>query len=94
MRMPTFFDPTNLPPLEALAFGCPAAVSYSMPEQANGVALLFDPTSIDELSAVLEPLWIDDALCGPVAEKGREKIERWGSAKFSGATHDILDRLQ
>ena len=35
MVMPTYFGPTNLPPLEAMALGCPVAVSnnYAMPEQ-------------------------------------------------------------
>lgn len=35
MVMPTYFGPTNIPPLEANALGCPVAVSkvYGMPEQ-------------------------------------------------------------
>lgn len=37
--MPTFFGPTNIPPLEALICGCPIIVSriYAMPEQLGDV---------------------------------------------------------
>lgn len=34
MIMPSYFVPTNIPPLEAMALGCPVAVlnRYAMPE--------------------------------------------------------------
>jgi glycosyltransferase involved in cell wall biosynthesis len=53
MIMPTFFGPTNIPPLEGFALGCPVAVSniYGMPEQVKDAALLFNPNSVAEIAA-------------------------------------------
>jgi glycosyltransferase involved in cell wall biosynthesis len=43
--MPTFFGPTNIPPLEAIALGCPVAVSdiYGMRDQRDFVIKGVDP---------------------------------------------------
>jgi len=50
MIMPTFFGPTNIPPLEAIAVGCPVAVSniYGMPHQLGDAALYFNPTRVEK----------------------------------------------
>lgn len=95
MVMTTFFGPTNIPPLEAFASGCPVAVSgiYGMPEQVRDAALLFDPLSVDEIAAVLERLWTDDALCDSLVAKGRENTRNWGPAQFGDRLREILDRL-
>ena len=87
MVMPTFFGPTNIPPLEAFACGCPVAVSgiYAMPEQLGDAALYFDPKSIPEMAKILEKLWLDDALCERLSHKGKEKLALWGQTEFNAA---------
>jgi glycosyltransferase involved in cell wall biosynthesis len=62
--MPTFFGPTNIPPLEAMATGCPVLVSgiYGMPEQCGDAALYFDPNSVTEMVERIERVWSDDAV--------------------------------
>ena len=55
MLFPTFCGPDNLPPLEAMAFGCPVAVS-DIPgarEQFGEAALYFNPNSAEELAEVI-----------------------------------------
>jgi glycosyltransferase involved in cell wall biosynthesis len=93
--MPTFFGPTNIPPLEAFAAGCPVAVSniYGMPEQMNGAALLFDPNSVDEIAGAIERLWTDDELCRTLAAAGRGVIERWGPPQFAARLRGILEAV-
>ena len=83
--MPTFFGPTNIPPLEAMQYGCPVAVSgiYAMPEQLGSAALYFDPGSVSEIAAVLDRLWTDDALCADLADKGRARFDIWQQPQFS-----------
>jgi len=92
MVMPTFFGPTNIPPLEAFACGCPAAVSnvYGMPEQADGAALLFDPNSMEQMASVMERLWVDDELCRGLAIRGRQRIAQWGAPQYGEALRNIL----
>ena len=62
--MPSYFGPTNIPPLEAMALGCPVAVSnkYAMPEQVGDAGLLFDPDSPEEIAKCIKAMWLDDKL--------------------------------
>jgi glycosyltransferase involved in cell wall biosynthesis len=90
--MPTFLGPTNIPPLEAFVCGCPAAVSniYGMPEQTGGAALLFDPTSVVDMSKTLQRLWQDDALCTELKHKGLAQAAGWGQKQFGTAFQRIV----
>lgn len=95
MVMPTFFGPTNIPPLEGFALGCPVAVSniYAMPEQVGDAALLFDPYSEQEIAAVIERLWVDDKLCETLRSNGLAKSNSWGQREFSTKLHEIVERV-
>lgn len=90
--MPTFFGPTNIPPLEAFATGCPAAVSniYGMPEQVADAALLFDPASDDAIADAILRLWTDDALCHELAARGVERLKALDQACFNLRILQIL----
>ncbi len=85
MVMPSFFGPTNIPPLEGMAMGCPVAVSrvYAMPWQVGEAGLTFDPKSVNEIAEVLEKLWIDDTLCKQMAEKGKERAKYFSQKNFN-----------
>jgi glycosyltransferase involved in cell wall biosynthesis len=48
--MPTYFGPTNLPPLEAWVFCKPLIYSSHLSEQAEDAALLVDPDSAEQLA--------------------------------------------
>lgn len=48
--MPTYFGPTNLPPLEAWSVGVPLIYSAQLVEQVGEAALLVDPDSASELA--------------------------------------------
>ncbi len=91
--MPTFFGPTNIPPLEALACDCPVAVSriYGMPEQLGEAALYFDPKSLDSIADALQQLWCDDLVCERLKRAGREKLSLWNERHFAARLHEILD---
>lgn len=93
--MPTFFGPTNIPPLEAFALGCPVAVSrvYGMPGQVGDAAILFDPCDLDELTDVLRRLWCDDDLCDLLRRRGLQRAQEWGPIQFGSALREILDRV-
>lgn len=95
MVMPTFFGPTNIPPLEAIMNRCPVAVSgiYGMPEQLGEAALYFDPKSVSSLSEVLERLWVDEALCQSLKDKGEQRLLLWNEDKFAERLRAIVDGL-
>jgi glycosyltransferase involved in cell wall biosynthesis len=78
MIYPSFIGPTNIPPLEAMAANCPAAVSdvYAMKEQLGDAVLYFNPNSIEEIAQTIKRLWEDDELCNELRRKGKERIQR------------------
>lgn len=93
--MPTYFGPTNIPQLEAFALGCPVATSriYGIPEQVGDAALLFDPSSVDEICDCLVRLWTDDALCADLARRGLAQAKRWGPPQFRARFSEIVEAL-
>lgn len=93
--MPTFYGPTNIPPLEAFACGCPVAISgiYAMPEQAGDAALFFDPKSVDDIAGCIRRLWSDDRLCADLAARGRERAAAWGQKQFNERLRCIVERV-
>ena len=95
MVMPTFFGPTNIPPLEAFALGCPVAVSdiYGMPEQVGDAALRFDPESVESIADAIRRLWTDDRLCAELVQRGRERAAGWGPEQFNARFHEIIDAV-
>jgi glycosyltransferase involved in cell wall biosynthesis len=94
--MPTFFGPTNIPPLEAFACGCPVAVSdvYAMREQLGEAALYFDPGSVDDIAATMSRLWRDDALCEDLQRRGLEADGDWNREHFARRIAEIVDRIR
>src|SRR5439155_10489593 len=70
--MPTFFGPTNIPILEAWAFGCPVLTSdiRGIREQVNDAAVLVDPRSVESIAEGLYRLWADENLRRTLVEGG------------------------
>jgi len=95
MIMPSFFGPTNIPPLEAMALGCPVAVSnkYAMPEQVGNAGLLFDPDSPQEIADCIRQLWTDDDLRTVLIERGYRRVRRWTKHEFGKKLQKILSIL-
>ena len=91
--MPTFFGPTNIPPLEAFSLGCPVAGSkiYGMPEQVGDAALLFDPSNETEMAETMYRLWTDDGLCDTLSRKGRERAAIWNRDTFQKRFAEIVN---
>jgi glycosyltransferase involved in cell wall biosynthesis len=93
--MPTFFGPTNIPPLEAFVMGCPVATSriYGVPEQLGDAALLFDPNSVEEIHDCLVRLWRDDSLCAMLVAQGKARARAWGPEQFAARFAEIIGWL-
>lgn len=92
--MPTFYGPTNIPPLEAIALKCPVAVSniYGMPEQLGDASLYFDNTNLAEVVDVLEKLWLDDALREKLRRNCAKHFLSWNQNKFNKRVLEIISQ--
>jgi glycosyltransferase involved in cell wall biosynthesis len=90
--MPTFFGPTNIPPLEANALGCPVAISgiYGMPEQLGDAAIYFDPSSVEDIAKAIEELWTNDDLCAALKDRGLRRTGRWNQSHFNMRLYEIV----
>ena len=93
MIMPSYFGPTNIPPLEAMALGCPVAVSnkYAMPEQVGEAGLLFDPDSPEEMAGCIRKMWTDDELRHKMIELGYRQIKNWTRDDFKKVIADVVN---
>lgn len=76
--IPTRFEAASFPLWEAFLAGAPTACSNvtSLPEQAGGAALLFDPNRAEEMADAVARLWTDAALRERLAARGREQVRR------------------
>ncbi len=73
--MPSLDEGFGLPPLEAMAIGCPVAVADAgaLPEVCGEAALRFDPRQPAAITAALQRLLDEPALRGQLADAGRER---------------------
>lgn len=84
MVMPTFFGPTNIPPLEAMALKCPMAVSniYGMPEQIGSASLYFNPNEPIEIAECIKTIWENKSVRQRLVENCSKEICRHSNEDF------------
>lgn len=71
--MPTYFGPTNLPPLEAWSIGKPLIYSSHLYKQAGNAALLVDPDDSNELAkAMMEVVKAD--VSEKLIDNGKQRL--------------------
>jgi glycosyltransferase involved in cell wall biosynthesis len=90
--MPTFFGPTNIPPLEAWNFGRPVITSDipGVREQIGDAGLLVDPRSPADLARAMRQLWQDEALGVELAERGHRRLAGHSWERFVSAVEGIV----
>lgn len=95
MVMPSYFGPTNIPPLEAMVLGCPVAVSnkYAMPEQVGKAGLLFNPDSPEEIAECIKKLWTDEKLRDEMKVLGYQRVKRWTEKEFAERLIQVLKKI-
>lgn len=74
--MPTYFGPTNIPTLEAFAFGCPAVISDlpGVEEQVGEAALRFDPDSPQDMADKVRRVLSDPSLAARLVQAGQARM--------------------
>jgi len=94
--MPTFFGPTNIPVLEAWAFGCPVLTSdiRGTLEQVKDAAILVDPRSFESIANGIYQLWTDESLRSTLAERGRRRLASYTPEDYRRRLLEILDEAK
>jgi glycosyltransferase involved in cell wall biosynthesis len=91
--MPTFFGPTNIPVLEAWAFGCPVLTSdiRGIREQVGDAALLANPTSVEAIADGIYRLWTDQELGRTLADLRRRRLAAYTPEDYLCRLIEILE---
>lgn len=73
--LPSLYEGFGLPPLEAMACGCPAIVSDAgaLPEVAGGAALVLPPRDVGALARAMRQLLTDGAAAAELRARGLER---------------------
>ncbi len=90
--MPTFFGPTNIPPLEAWHYGRPVITSDipGIREQIGDAGLLVNPRSAPDLAQAMLRLWKDETLAAQLAERGRQRLASHSWESYVGNVAGIM----
>jgi glycosyltransferase involved in cell wall biosynthesis len=77
--IPTKFEAGSFPLWEAFETGVPVACSNvtSLPSQAGGAALLFDPLNTEQMVEAITRLWFDEALRRDLVLKGHKQVQKY-----------------
>lgn len=89
--MPTYFGPTNLPPLEAWSLGVPLVYSAHLADQAGEAALLADPDDAVQWADAMRAC-SDPEIRRRLVEAGRLQLQAVGEQR-SEAERVLLRRL-
>ena len=94
LALPSFYEGFGLPPLEAMACGCPALVSNaaSLPEACGDAALYCDPHSPEDIAEKLVLLMEDEALRTSLRRKGLERVKRFTWEACAQKTLEVLEK--
>ena len=92
--LPSFYEGFGLPPLEAMACGCPALVSNaaSLPEACGDAALYCDPHSPRDIADKLVALLTDETLRRSLRQKGLARAKRFTWEACAGKTLAVIER--
>ena len=92
---PSLYEGYGMPVIEAMACGTPVLTSdcSSLPEVAEGCAVMIDPLSVESLTNGLEQLYLNEALCSDLSTRGRKIAEKSIWKTQAGKLYDIYNQL-
>ena len=92
---PAFYEGFGLPPLEAMACGCPVVVSNaaSLPEVCGDAALYCDPHSPQNMADKIQRLMSDGDLRERLRRKGLERAKEFSWNTCARETLAVLERV-
>jgi glycosyltransferase involved in cell wall biosynthesis len=92
---PSLYEGFGLPPLEAMACGCPVAASTaaSIPEVCGEAALYFDPLDVQEMADKMVRLVQDQGLRKELMAKGSKRARDFSWDECAQRTNAVMDQV-
>lgn len=92
---PSLYEGFGLPPLEAMASGCPVICSNaaSLPEVCGNAALFVNPEKTEEIAAALKKLLSDEKLRAELIQKGLDQAKKFSWQNTAETTLKVFNSL-
>ncbi|MEK9772120.1 MAG: glycosyltransferase family 1 protein [Opitutae bacterium] len=93
--MPSYFGPTNMPPMEAFAIGTPVVVSDlpGFKEQIGNAGLQVEPTDYAGLASILKHLHENQTFRDQLIAKGKERFESFSDKERIKTLDQIFEKF-
>jgi glycosyltransferase involved in cell wall biosynthesis len=92
---PSYYEGFGMPPLEAMAVGCPVVCSktQALVEVCDDACLYFDPNNIDELVEKIKVFSSDIKKRNEYIKKGYEQVKKYSWEKTMKGTLDVYAKV-
>ncbi len=92
---PSFFEGFGIPPLEAMACGCPTLVANttSLPEVCGDASVYVDPYDVNSIRDGLDKLLNDEILRSELIRKGYQRLAHFNWQDSARKLAQLIDQL-
>ncbi len=92
---PSLYEGFGLPPLEAMACGCPVVTSNtsSLPEVVGNAGLMVDPTRVDDLAEAMGRILGDASLASDLRAKGVSRAAHFSWQRCAAETMAVYRQV-
>jgi len=95
LTYPSLYEGFGLPPLEAMACGCPVVTSNtsSLPEVVGKAGIMVNPYDTDSLAQAMRQVLTDSKLREDMIRKGLEQSKKFSWEKAARQTQEVYDKV-
>lgn len=95
LAYPSLYEGFGLPPLEAMACGCPVVTSdtSSLPEVVGEAGIMVNPDDIDSLAQAMRQVLTDDKLRDNMVRKGLEQAKKFSWERTAMETMEVYKKV-